>query len=42
MTKFTVNHVILKKDITPLAVAEFADAGQNLNLKWQGTIRKSQ
>ncbi|QSJ20993.1 collagen-like protein [Nostoc sp. UHCC 0702] len=33
LTTFTVNHAIPKKDVTRLAVAEFADAGENLNLK---------
>lgn len=33
LTTFTVNNAIPKKDVTRLAVAEFADAGENLNLK---------
>jgi hypothetical protein len=32
-TEFTVNNATLKQDVTRLAVAEFAEAGQNLNLK---------
>lgn len=41
LTEFTVNHAILKKDVTRLAVAEFADAGQNLNLKIVDLAAKS-
>ncbi|WP_414752539.1 collagen-like protein [Anabaena sp. CCY 9910] len=33
LTTFTVNHAIPKQDVTRLAVAEFADAGEKLNLK---------
>ncbi|MGM3304733.1 collagen-like protein [Anabaena sp. WFMT] len=33
LTEFTVNYAIPKKDVTRLAVADFTDAGQNLNLK---------
>ncbi|MEH2041302.1 collagen-like protein [Nostoc sp.] len=41
LTTFTVNHAIPKKDVTRLAVAEFADAGQNLNLKIVDLAAKS-
>ncbi|MBD2412115.1 hypothetical protein FACHB389_03600 [Nostoc calcicola FACHB-389] len=41
LTTFTVNHAIAKKDVTRLAVAEFADAGQNLNLKIVDLAAKS-
>ncbi|WP_414576129.1 collagen-like protein [Anabaena sp. CCY 9402-a] len=41
LTKFTVNHAILKKDVTRLAVSEFADAGENLNLKIVDLAAKS-
>ncbi|MEH2232890.1 MAG: collagen-like protein [Nostoc sp.] len=41
LTTFTVNHAITKKDVTRLAVAEFADAGQNLNLKIVDLAAKS-
>ncbi|MEH2074074.1 MAG: collagen-like protein [Nostoc sp.] len=41
LTTFTVNHAILKKDVTRLAVAEFAEAGQNLNLKIVDLAAKS-
>lgn len=40
-TKFTVNHAILRTDVTRLAVAEFADAGENLNLKIVDLASKS-
>ncbi|MCF4966316.1 collagen-like protein [Nostoc sp. CMAA1605] len=40
-TKFTVNHLIPRKDVTRLAVAEFADAGENLNLKIVDLAAKS-
>lgn len=40
-SKFTVNHAIAKKDVTRLAVAEFADAGENLNLKLVDLAAKS-
>jgi hypothetical protein len=41
LTTFTVNNAISKKDVTRLAVAEFADAGQNLNLKIVDLAAKS-
>jgi hypothetical protein len=41
LTEFTVKNAILKKDATRLAVAEFADAGQNLNLKIVDLAAKS-
>ncbi|MDF5707763.1 MAG: collagen-like protein [Nostoc sp. S4] len=41
LTTFTINHAILKKDVTRLAVAEFADTGQNLNLKIVDLAAKS-
>ncbi|AFY49067.1 hypothetical protein Nos7524_3269 [Nostoc sp. PCC 7524] len=41
LTTFTVNHAIPKKDVTRLAVAEFADAGENLNLKIVDLAAKS-
>ncbi|MEH2422797.1 MAG: collagen-like protein [Nostoc sp.] len=41
LTTFTVNYAIPKKDVTRLAVAEFANAGQNLNLKIVDLAAKS-
>ncbi|WP_138502038.1 collagen-like protein [Nostoc sp. PA-18-2419] len=41
LTTFTVNYAIPKKDVTRLAVAEFVDAGQNLNLKIVDLAAKS-
>ncbi|BAT53925.1 hypothetical protein NOS3756_28880 [Nostoc sp. NIES-3756] len=41
LTTFTVNNAIPRKDVTRLAVAEFADAGQNLNLKIVDLAAKS-
>ncbi|UKO98711.1 collagen-like protein [Nostoc sp. UHCC 0870] len=41
LTKFTINHAILKKDVARLAVSEFADAGENLNLKIVDLAAKS-
>ncbi|MCW5313266.1 collagen-like protein [Nostoc sp. KVJ3] len=41
LTTFTVDHAIPKKDVTRLAVAEFAEAGQNLNLKIVDLAAKS-
>ncbi|HEY9804744.1 MAG TPA: hypothetical protein V6D25_30705 [Leptolyngbyaceae cyanobacterium] len=41
LTTFTVNNAIPKKDVTRLAVAEFADAGENLNLKIVDLAAKS-
>ncbi|OUL36758.1 hypothetical protein BV372_06090 [Nostoc sp. T09] len=42
LTTFTVNNAIPKKDVTRLAVAEFAGAEQNLNLKIVDLAAKSQ
>lgn len=33
LTEYTVNHAIPKEDVTRLAVAEFANSGQNLSLR---------
>ncbi len=33
LTEYTVNHAILQEDVTRLAVAEFANSGQNLSLR---------
>ena len=33
LTEYTVNHAIVKEDVTRLAVAEFANSGQNLSLR---------
>jgi len=41
VTTYTVNNAILKQDVTRLAVAEFADAGKNLNLKIVDLAAKS-
>jgi hypothetical protein len=41
LTTFTVNHAISQKDVMRLAVSEFADAGQNLNLKIVDLAAKS-
>ncbi|MBD2489693.1 collagen-like protein [Aulosira sp. FACHB-615] len=41
LTTYTVNHAILKQDVTRLAVAEFAGAGENLNLKIVDLAAKS-
>ncbi|MBE9206015.1 collagen-like protein [Nostoc sp. LEGE 06077] len=41
LTTYTVSHAILKQDVTRLAVAEFADAGENLNLKIVDLAAKS-
>ncbi|QLE55403.1 collagen-like protein [Nostoc sp. TCL26-01] len=41
LTTFTVNYAIAKKDVTRLAVSEFADAGENLNLKIVDLAAKS-
>ncbi|MBD2203266.1 collagen-like protein [Calothrix sp. FACHB-1219] len=41
LTTFTVNNAIAKKDVTRLAVAEFAGAEQNLNLKIVDLAAKS-
>jgi hypothetical protein len=41
LIEFTVNYAIPKKDVTRLAVADFADAGQNLNLKIVDLAAKS-
>ncbi|BAY38339.1 hypothetical protein NIES2111_26860 [Nostoc sp. NIES-2111] len=41
LTTFTVNNAIPRQDVTRLAVAEFADAGQNLNLKIVDLAAKS-
>jgi hypothetical protein len=41
LTEFTVNYAIPKKEVTRLAVAEFADAGQNLKLNIVDLAAKS-
>ncbi|HYW18724.1 MAG TPA: collagen-like protein [Nodularia sp. (in: cyanobacteria)] len=41
LTTFTVNHAISQKDVTRLAVAEFAEAGQNLKLNIVDLAAKS-
>ncbi|MEA5578210.1 collagen-like protein [Anabaena sp. UHCC 0451] len=41
VTEFTVNYVIPQQEVTKLAVSEFADAGQNLNLKLVDLAGKS-
>ncbi|MEO3705728.1 hypothetical protein [Trichormus azollae] len=33
LTEFTVNYVIPKQEVTPLAVSEFSGTGEDLNLK---------
>ncbi len=40
-TTFTVNHAISQKDVTRLAVAEFAEAGENLKLNIVDLAAKS-
>ncbi|MEA5512573.1 collagen-like protein [Nodularia sp. UHCC 0506] len=41
LTTFTVNHAISQKDVTRLAVAEFAEAGENLKLNIVDLAAKS-
>ncbi|HLO87900.1 MAG TPA: collagen-like protein, partial [Nostocaceae cyanobacterium] len=41
LTQFTVTNAIEKKDVTKLAVSDFADSGQNLNLKIVDLASKS-
>ncbi|WP_414542556.1 collagen-like protein [Nostoc sp. CCY0012] len=42
LTTFTVNHAIPQKDVTRLAVAEFADAGENLKFNIVDLAAKSE
>ncbi|MTJ10745.1 MULTISPECIES: collagen-like protein [unclassified Anabaena] len=41
LTEYTVNHAISKEDVTRLAVAEFANSGQNLSLRVVDLAAKS-
>lgn len=42
LTQFTVTHAILRQDVTRLAVSDFADAGETLNLKIVDLAGKSE